>query len=273
MKRFPYMPYPGRGILVGNSDHNPAFGYFVTVRTPKYRGRKLEFVEAENAYRTLPFKKEDFDPLLHYRAVTMDKDTGLLLVSNSEAPVDPLMEHYKKLLVEDDAERLTQTDKILGSIGTEPDDLKTPRIICLIYPQTHEVLHVFGHLRAFNHLGIVTKDGTDSSISVYSGDEMPNAFFPLTTYTGNLDTPQPFDAKLFAWKNAVAIDSTTPEQMVEEIYEGIYADTPKGDLRVCAIAGIYSGDMWKIEKKNRFNTQEEFDTFMAEAEKQKTKKQ
>jgi IMP cyclohydrolase len=87
--------YPGRQISVGNVGGYPAFTYLVTSRSEKNRERLAEW-DGPCVVRINPLdKKQPSNPFTNYRAVTIDHETGLLVVSNSEAPVAATFEFYK----------------------------------------------------------------------------------------------------------------------------------------------------------------------------------
>ena len=90
--------YPGRQIFLGGlKSGHPAFVYFVSGRSKASQSRyATPFDESERAVRIKPTDtKEPFDPFRHYQAVRIELETGLLLVSNSQAPNDMLVESYR----------------------------------------------------------------------------------------------------------------------------------------------------------------------------------
>lgn len=111
--------YPGRQIFVGGLKSGlPAFAYFGSGRSAQSRGRyATPFLEDENAIRIKPVDRtEPFDPFRHYQAVRIDRETGLVVVSNSQAPQDPLSEAFRLMPKEERAETCFLKN-LLAAIG------------------------------------------------------------------------------------------------------------------------------------------------------------
>ena len=259
--------YPGRQIFLGSTlEENPAFVYVVTGRSDPSKGRYASpYLSDQNAIRMRPIDpKEPFDQFRHYQAVMIDPETGLLVVSNSQAPVDAVSEHYK--FVTDD-EKLSDgfAQNMLSLIGPEYDskDKPTSRIIGVSAPCSGSWMNI---------LAITAEKG-----SAYSTVDTPskhNALQPGTfrfvpTYSGNVDYKN-FDAlKLKLDQTLFKTQETEAEALVQAFYDLTdYTDDKYGDLRVCTIAGVRNGrgpqGDWQLKTKNRWNSLEEFQAYLRE---------
>ncbi|MDI6721838.1 MAG: IMP cyclohydrolase, partial [Candidatus Aenigmarchaeota archaeon] len=213
---------------------------------------RTSFLPRENAIRINPIDTEEpFDQFRHYQAVRIDPDSGLLLVSNSQAPNDAIFEAYKFRDMREDYAQDT-AELILRSIGPEYDSKKnpTPRIIGVFTPD-----EVYGI-----DLGIVSDDqcGICFFPNLYDG-----VLWYIQTYDGNVNYG-PFDLIRIlepTWEGNFldaphyVASAKSPGELAEEIY-GIsdYADTRYGDLRVCCASGIRNGNGpggWEIAVRNR----------------------
>ncbi len=229
--------YPGRQIFLGQQAEGlPAFMYFVSGRSPASQQRYATFVADENAVRIKPLNRgEKFDPFRHYQAVRIDDETGLLLVSNSQAPNDALFETYK--FREDISSNYME--RLLAVIGPEYDNKEkpTPRITGIISPR---------HGKAMNILGITTVRENARCLPFTSSDGI---FTYVQTYNGNVD----YSAYNHSF-DQIRITATTPQQLAEELYKmSDYVDDKYGDLRVCTVAGVKYPGGWDIAIKNRFS--------------------
>lgn len=231
----PCLPYPGRQIFVGTLPNGlPAFGYLVTGRSPESQQRRAEYRADENAVRILPLDPDaTFDPLRHYRAVKINPESNVLVVSNSEAPVD-------ELLAKPDDMR-----GILKKYGPEPDASRTPRIACTIY----RVGDIF-----VRHLGIVT---ADRILALRSALNQRGSFSTVSTYGGRLEDPlASLDTDLLLGHDLdIVVESTAPNQLADELYEISHEPNPRGDMRVCTVTGALNNKSpvgWELAIKNRF---------------------
>lgn len=241
--------YPGRQIFLGAlKTGKPAFAYFVSGRSQASQRRyATPFIEAENAVRIRPVDtQERFDPFRHYQAVKIDPDTGLAVVSNSQAPVDPVFEAYK-FMEEKNAKFLAG---LLRAIGPEYDNKEnpTPRIMGVFIPTNESGIGM---------LSITTGKGTTaiefdcepyfglSHVQTYDGNVNYRAFDPNAVKRNHLPGFRPV--------------STTARQLADEIYEmSDYTDPQYGELRVCAVAGVRSGKGpggWELARRNRHDVE------------------
>ena len=123
--------YPGRQIFVGALESGePAFAYFVSGRSAGSQGRYISpFLPQENAVRIKPINpNEKFDQFRHYQAVKIDLETGTLVVSNSQAPVDATLEAfvYKGKESAEAIEYKEFLQRLLVAIGPEYDSKEKP---------------------------------------------------------------------------------------------------------------------------------------------------
>ena len=240
--------YPGRQIFLGRIiTGEPAFAYFGSGRSPPSQARyATKFIEGENAIRMKPTNpNEKFDPFRHYQAVRIDPETGLLVVSNSQAPNDAVFEAYKFM---PDEQKICSDflQRLLGVIGPEYDSKDKP---------TSRVVGVFPGLIGEKYryiLGITT--GRDSAHAVDIG-MLPGHFAYIQTYNGDVDYKN-MDPELLMDGNTIfTTDAKTAEELANEIYDiSDYVDPKYGELRVWCIAGLHNGNGpggWDIARRNR----------------------
>src|SRR3989338_5844389 len=105
--------YPGRQIFVGALESGEeAFVYFCSGRSKGSQARfASSFLPGENAVRIRPIDpKEPFDKFRHYQAIKIDPKTETAVISNSQAPVDAVLE--VGIYVEDEKEVLESLSRI-----------------------------------------------------------------------------------------------------------------------------------------------------------------
>ena len=241
--------YPGRQIFLGGlKSGEPAFAYFVSGRSKKSQERyAAPYDPMERAVRVRPLDpNEEFDPFRHYQAVRIDPKSGLLLVSNSQAPNDMLVEFYTNETVQENSFR-TYMGKVLALAGPEHDNSKnpTPRIAGLV-------------LQNENILGIIAAGATQSA-RYYTEYDGKLAF--VQTYDGNVNYRA---LNVFSWwvrllqESDAAFfetDQTTAHGLADEIFDMSDFESPEyGKLRVCSVAGVRNGNGpggWDIAVRNR----------------------
>lgn len=235
----PNGPYPGRQLFLGlTRDKKPAFAYLVTGRSPQSRERKATV--KQNSIIMGPIGKAPYDPLRHYTAVKYDSSIGLLVVSNG-IQTEAVFETYKLLYHTGLSPTASYLKKIMEGANFEPDSLQTPRIA-----------------------GVITNDADGRPVYIVSIKTAgrpafarslkpkPGTLAGVATYQGNMEKPVPFNAvKGLA---ELKISASVPQEIADFIYR-ISAVTYKGDdIRVCAIAGISSGNTWKVAFINRHHS-------------------
>lgn len=239
--------YPGRQIFLGRIGGQPAFAYFVSGRSPPSQNIYASWSHAEGAIRIKPLDtKEPFDPFRHYQAVRITPE-GLLVVSNSQAPNDALVEAYTHMDETDKRTSMFLAD-LLGVLGPEYDNPKkpTPRIVGVISP-TKDSDWDF-------RLGIATKKYAANSASLEPAD---GEFAFVQTYDGKVNYSSFDPSALFNENNLFKSSAPDAERLLHEIYEmSDYVDPTYGELRVCAIAGVRTGwhavpGGWDIRSRNR----------------------
>ncbi len=241
--------YPGRQIFLGGlKSGEPAFAYFISGRSKKSQERyAAPYDPSERAVRIRPLDpKEEFDPFRHYQAVRVDPKSGLLLVSNSQAPNDMIVEHYTHDTAQENSFR-TYMGLVLSLAGPEHDNPEkpTPRISGLV-------------LQNENILGITTAN-TTQSVRSYTEYDGKLAF--VQTYDGSVNYSA-LDA--FSWWECLLHESdaaffettqTTARGLADEIFDMSDFESPEyGKLRVCSVAGVRNGNGpggWEIATRNR----------------------
>ena len=243
--------YPGRQIAMGAIEGKPAFAYFVSGRSEKSQKRyATPFLYPEHAIRINPLDmNEKFDQFRHYQAVRIDPETGLLLVSNSQAPNDAIFEAYKfKNMTKEDP--FFRAAIILSSIGPEYDNKQKPtaRVLGICDPSDIED----GEFDMF----LQTKRPYGHQIGFGMNTIADGRMHFVQTYDGNVDYGD-FDYTMFVdHKSAFDTSAKTPQDLAEEIYgSSDYIDPTYGVLRVSCIAGVRNGNGpggWEIAIKNRY---------------------
>ncbi|KHO48014.1 MAG: hypothetical protein QT00_C0001G0026 [archaeon GW2011_AR5] len=245
--------YPGRQIFLGTlSTGHPAFAYFGSGRSAGSQGRyATDFIEGENSIRINPTDaKEKFDPFRHYQAVRIQPSTGLLVVSNSQAPVDAVYEAY---WLGHKVKRSPHffVSGLLRQLGPEYDSEEKPtsRIVGVAYNDGSGWLQM---------LGITDKVGEAVETSPFATEPGVLRFVP--TYDGNVDYKNFDPVKLKVGGTNFASMSRSPQELAEEIYEmSDYVDPKYGELRVWCVAGVQNGNGpggWELGRRNRHEVEE-----------------
>lgn len=242
--------YPGRQIFVGHTiKDEPAFVYFGSGRSQKSQQRyAAPFDPKENAIRIRPLDRdEEFDPFRHYQAVRINPETGLVVVSNSQAPVDALAEGFAFI---DPTERAFShlPKDLLAAVGPEYDNKKeekrTPRIVGVIYETDNDI---------FNATLAVTDRPGRSAQLVAENNVGSGCFRWVPTYNGAVDYIS-FNLVLLG-ANLFALHGTSARALADEVYEmSDYVDPKYGELRVWAVAGVHNGKGpggWDLAVRNR----------------------
>ena len=260
--------YPGRQIFLGSTlDGHPSFVYVVTGRSDKSKGRVASpYLLDQNAIRMRPIDSDEkFDAFRHYEAVRIDRETGILVVSNSQAPVDGTLEFYK--FGSNIAER-GFAQEMLALLGPEYDSQtkRTSRILGISMPFEESWLNV---------LAITTRDGeATGNRDYFTGLHLsPGIFRHLPTYNGDVEYSNFHPEYLMRNLTLVELGQRSPEDLAEALYDMTdYEDPTYGDLRVCTIAGVRNGrgfGGWELATKNRWNSLEQFKSYLAGREGEK----
>jgi IMP cyclohydrolase len=241
--------YPGRQIFLGAlKSGEPAFAYFGSGRSPGSQQRyATKFLPDEGSVRIRPLDpKEPFDPFRHYQAVRIDQKTGLVVVSNSQAPVDAVYEAYL-FMTEPEKKNRYFLERLLKVIGPEYDNPKNPekstsRIVGVIFPTEDGILNV---------LGITTKLNVAAE-KTFKAVEGELRWIP--TYDGKIDYSN-YNIERLDGMDVLQTSAKTAQELADEIYEmSDYIDPRYGELRVWTVAGVRNGNGpggWDIARRNR----------------------
>jgi IMP cyclohydrolase len=237
--------YPGREIFLGSLvTGEPAFAYFGSGRSSGSQARyATPFIERESAVRIAPTdSKEKFDPFRHYQAIRIQPETGLVVVSNSQAPVDAAYEAYwLGPRVERQPRAFVQN--ILALLGPEYDNKEKPtsRILGVMYRMDNNW---------FGTVGIT--DEVDQSEEL-TFKIHPGHFRYLPTYNGDVDYR---NFSRFNLGRTTEMTAQTAQDLADEIYGmSDYVDPKYGELRVWCVAGVNNGKGpggWEIARTNRY---------------------
>jgi IMP cyclohydrolase len=233
----PNGPYPGRQLFLGlTKEEKPAFAYLVTGRSSPSRERRA--TQKENSIIMGPIGNVPYDPLRHYTAVKYDNSTGLLAVSNG-IQTEAIFEMYKLLYNVKSTPTGSYLKKIMDGANYEADSLKTPRIGGVITNRgdNNKPIH------------IVSIKTAGKPAFTWEIKPKPGELHGVAVYNGNMENPGPFKAD----KGPVELNfsAVTPQEITDFIYE-ISAATHQGDdIRVCAIGGVRTDNVWKIALINR----------------------
>jgi hypothetical protein len=238
--------YPGRQIFLGSINGLPAFAYLVTGRSEQSKNRYAS-IEDGNSIRIKPLDEhESFDNFRHYQAVKINPDTGLLVVSNSQAPVDAVFEAYTFRTDEEKKEHFLE--RLLGAIGPEYDTnvlhKRTPRIVGVSFSSANDWTNTLGISTSKRH-----------GFDIIFNTQEKNELRWVSTYNGDIDY-RSFDPMLLVdSKNIFVPESNNSGDLANEIYSMTdYIDGKYGDLRACVIAGMHNNSGpggWNIFIKNR----------------------
>jgi IMP cyclohydrolase len=178
-----------------------------------------------------------YDPLRHYTAVKYDNTTGLLTVSNG-IQTEAIYEAYKLLFNVKSAPAKGYLKKLMDGANYEPDNLDTPRIAGVITNPAGKKEPVF-------NISIVTR-GRSAAWQVKPG---PGTLAGISTYHGNIDSPGAFniDGGLAELK----CTAVTPQTLADFLYEISFVTYQGDDIRVCAVAGVRTDNIWKVALINR----------------------
>jgi IMP cyclohydrolase len=233
----PNGPYPGRQLFLGlTKEEKPAFAYLVTGRSPQSRERRA--TQKENTIIMGPIGNVPYDPLRHYTAVKYDNSTGLLAVSNG-IQTEAIFEIYKLLYNVNSKPTGSYLKKIMDGANYEADSIKTPRIGGVITNRGDNNKPMY----------IVSIKTACKPAYTWEIKPKPGVLNGVAVYNGNMENPGPFKAD----KGPVELNfsAVTPQEIADFIYE-ISAATHQGDdIRVCAIGGVRTDNVWKIALINR----------------------
>ncbi len=241
--------YPGRQIFTGRLNTGEyAFAYFGSGRSPASQQRYASpFIAEESAIRIKPLNREEiFDPFRHYQAVRVDKETGLIVISNSQAPNDPLFEMYKFAPMEEKTKNLTS--RILEVIGPEYDNPTKPtsRVVGILFPMQNGA---FGSV-----LGISAARG--SAHQLFFEPKLGEMKW-VSTYNGNVDYQNLDPQKLVRGETTYTTTAKNAQELANEVYAtSAYVDEKYGELRVWSLAGVRNENGpggWEFAIQNRFN--------------------
>ena len=232
----PTGPYPGRQLFLGlTSDKKPCFVYLVTGRSPESRQRKA--ITVENNIRIGPLGNVAYDPLRHYTGVKYDNGSGIAAVSNG-IQTEANYETYKLLYNCGTPVNPDFMKRIMDGANAEPDSLHTPRIAGIALENKGNPVLIIG-IKAF-----------EKPAAAYRLFPVAGCISCISTYRGNLDNPEPTDPAVAL--PALTFAGNSPDTLAKFIYEISAADYKGDDIRVCSVAGIYSGTAWQIAVINKY---------------------
>jgi len=232
----PNGPYPGRQLFLGMTlKGNPAFAYLVTGRSPQSRERKA--TPKENSIIMGPIGNTPYDPLRHYTAVKYDNTTGLLAVSNG-IQTEAIFEAYKLLYNVKSTPASSYLEKLMDGANYEPDSLKTPRISGIITNNANG-----------KPVYIVSIKTADKPAFTWQVKVNQGVFYGVATYNGNMENPGAFRAD--KGPAELKCDASTPQALADFLYEISAATNQGDDIRVCAVAGMRTDNVWKVALVNR----------------------
>src|SRR3989339_15460 len=187
--------YPGRQIFLGSLiTGEDAFAYFGSGRSAASQARyATNFIPGENSVRIKPTSPDEkFDPFRHYQAVRIDPESGLAVISNSQAPVDALVEAYK-FIPEWEGWAATSEEWYTGAenfaeillhlIGPEYDNRLKPtsRVVGIIRPLEIGTVYIIGntsHLNTSRAISFQPESGEFRWVSTYDGEVDYSNFDP-----------------------------------------------------------------------------------------------
>ena len=232
----PSSPYPGRQLFLGLTvDRRPCLTYLVTGRSPESRQRKA--VPVENTVRIGPMESIAYDPLRHYTAVKYDNSTGIAALSNG-IQTEAIFETYKLLFNVGAPATKDYMEKLLDGANAEPDSLHTPRIAGATIANRGNPLFI---------IGIKTHNTPAAAYPV-----APDAghLIGMSVYKGSLENPEPTSPTTrLSW---IEFNGSTSQDLAKSLYDISAATYKDEDIRVCAVAGIYSGSSWEMAIINKY---------------------
>ncbi len=230
-------PYPGRQLFVGLTvEHRPCFAYLVTGRSPESRQRRA--VAVENTVRMGPIGDAPYDPLRHYSAVKFDDATGTLAVSNG-IQTETVYETYKLLTSVGASRDAGYLEKIMEGAGAEPDSYRTPRIAaCLFCTDSTAPTAGFAAIKA-----------DSAPATVYEAPFAAGRLAGLSVYKGDLARPEARDP--LAGLTSVECPAASAADLATYLFDLSVAEYEGNDIRVCAVAGVWSDGAWQVSLRNR----------------------
>lgn len=231
----PSGPYPGRQLFLGlTTSQQPCFAYLVTGRSPESRQRKA--IAIENTVRIGPLGNTPYDPLRHYTAVKYDNASGIAAVSNG-IQSEAIYEGYRLLFNVGTTATKDFMEKLLDGADAEPDSLHTPRIAGAVIINKGNPIFIIG---IKTHL---------SPAVAYQPVPVAGRMNGISTYQGKLDNPEPTNPSQAL--SELECDADNPRDLAKYLYDMSAAIYKGEDIRVCAVAGIYSG-RWDTAIINRY---------------------
>jgi IMP cyclohydrolase len=208
----PISPYPGRQLFVGlTSEGNLCFSYLVTGRSPESRARRATL--AGSKVIVGPLGTADYDPLRHYTAVQFENTSGITAISNG-IQTEAIFETYRLLYNVNSPPTEEYLERIMEGAKAEPDSLNTPRIGAVITSGK--------------------ETGPLSFVSIKRHDR-PAAVFKVRPERGDTTPGLP----------EIEMKATFPEDIARYVYDISAASNKGQDIRVCAVAGVRSGNGWQ----------------------------
>jgi IMP cyclohydrolase len=232
----PNGPYPGRQLFLGQTkEGKPAFAYLVTGRSPASRERRVK--PMENGIYNEPIGNVPYDWLRHYPAVKYDNGIGLLAVTNG-IQTEAVFEMYRLLFHCNTKPDKDYLKKIMDGANYEPDSMKTPRISGVITNSIDK-----------KPVYIVSIKTAGKPAFTWELTPKQGIMLGVSTYQGDMENPTSF--KTDKGPTELKFTAVTPQEIADFIYE-ISAATYKGDdIRVCAIGGVRTDNVWKLAFINR----------------------
>jgi IMP cyclohydrolase len=230
-------PYPGRQLFAGlTAAALPCFTYLVTGRSPESRQRQA--VQVGDTVRMGPIGDAPYDPLRHYSAVKFDNASGTLAVSNG-IQTEAVFELYKLLANVGSPRTGDYVQKIMEGAQAEPDSYHTPRIAaCLVPTDPSGSLECFAAIKA-----------AGEAAAVYRLSMIPGTVEGLSVYRGDLAKPEARDPR--AALTTLPCSAASPGELADFLFDLSAAEYEGNDIRVCCVAGVWSGTTWELALRNR----------------------
>jgi IMP cyclohydrolase len=233
--RNPSGPYPGRQLFLGlTAGRKPCLAYLVTGRSPESRQRKA--IAIENTVRIGPLGNTPYDPLRHYTAVKYDNTSGIAVVTNG-IQSEAIYESYRLLFNVGTTATKDFMEKLMDGADAEPDSLHTPRIAGAVIINKGNPMFIIG---IKTHLVPAV---------AYQPAPAAGRMAGISTYQGKLDNPEPTNPSQAL--SELEFDANSPHELAKYLYDMSAASYKGEDIRVCAVAGIYSG-AWDTAIINRY---------------------
>jgi hypothetical protein len=121
----------------------------------------------------------------------------------------------------------------------EPDSYHTPRIAACLVP--------VGRSGSFECFAAIKTAGELAAAQPLS--MTPGTLEGLSVYKGDLAKPEARDPR--ADLTTLRCSATSPGELADFLFDLSAADYEGNDIRVCSVAGVWSGTAWELSLRNR----------------------